>query len=215
MSAPASKRAARTDWHAPGELPLTPILRAALDAFADKGYHATSVRDIAGRVHVTVPTLYYHHANKEAILFALLDTSIDRLLGLCEQALTDSDGTPEGRFLNLVECIVVYMANAGKSANLDIEIRALSEVSRRTYSDKRRVVERMLVDTIAAGDASGVFSVSSPEDTARALLGMYQAIPRWFNPRGRLKTTELARRYKDISAHAVGGDASVLSRACG
>src|SRR5258708_4798521 len=111
------------DWRAPGELELTPILRAALDAFSEVGYHGASVRDIAARVGVTVPTLYYHHENKEAILFSLLDVSITRLHGLCQAALADAVDTPEARFLNLVECVVIYMPNAGKSARLGTAIR--------------------------------------------------------------------------------------------
>ena len=208
-----STTGARVDWHAPGELELTPILRAARAAFASNGYHATSVREIAARVGVTIPALYYHHENKEAILYALLDASITRLRGLCEDAMTDSDGTPEGRFLNLVECIVIYEANAGESAILDNEIRALSPPLRESYSEKRHVIETMLVDAIADGLDAGVFEVASPADTARALVGMYQAIPRWFHVGGPLAVLDLARRYKDISAHAVGATPAVTARA--
>lgn len=70
-------------WREPGPLALTPILTAALDAFYDNGYHATSVRDIARRVQVTVPALYYHHENKEALLVELLNRSIDLVTDLC------------------------------------------------------------------------------------------------------------------------------------
>ena len=205
--------AAPPDWRAPGELELTPILRAALDSFSEVGYHGASVRDIAARVGVTVPTLYYHHENKEAILFSLLDVSITRLHGLCQAALADAVDTPEARFLNLVECVVIYMANVGKSARLDTEIRVLSPAPRKVYSAKRHEIEAMFVQVIESGVRTGVFTVASPADTARALLGMYQHIPRWFQPGGRLKAPELARRYKDISAHTVGAPPKVIAMA--
>jgi AcrR family transcriptional regulator len=205
--------AALPDWRAPGELELTPILRAALDAFSEVGYHGASVRDIAARVGVTVPTLYYHHENKEAILFSLLDASITRLHGLCQGALADAVDTPEARFLNLVECVVIYMANAGKSARLDAEIRVLSPALRMIYSAKRHEIETMFVQVIESGVQTGGFRVLSPADTARALLGMYQAIPTWFQPGGRVNAPELARRYKDISAHTVGAPPTVIAMA--
>jgi len=201
------------DWRAPGELELTPILRAALDAFSEVGYHGASVRDIAARVGVTVPALYYHHENKEAILFSLLDASITRLRGLCLAAIADAGDSPEARFLNLVECVVIYMANAGKSARLDDEIRVLSPALRKIYSAKRHEIETMFVQVIESGVQTGVFRVLSPADTARALLGMYQAIPTWFQPGGRVKAPELARRYKDISAHTVGAPPAVIAMA--
>jgi AcrR family transcriptional regulator len=205
--------AAAPAWRAPGELELTPILRAALDAFSEAGYHGTSVRDIASRVGVTVPALYYHHENKEAILFSLLDTSITRLHGLCLAAIADAADTPQARFLNLVECVVIYMANAGKSARLDDEIRVLSPELRKIYGARRHEIETMFVQVIESGVQTGVFRVTSPADTARALLGMYQAIPTWFQPGGRLQAPELARRYKDISAHTVGAPPAVITMA--
>jgi AcrR family transcriptional regulator len=163
------------------------------------------VRDIAARVGVTVPALYYHHANKEAILAALLDRSISAVIWRCEQALAEAGENPADRFRNLIECLALYMASHRKSAAMDAEIRALSDETRKRYSGQRRQVEMMLVDTIAQGVAAGVFEVASPRDTGRALLGMIQAITLWFDPeRGRLTAPELAARYVDIAGHTVG-----------
>jgi hypothetical protein len=76
---------------------------------------------------------------------------------------------------------------------------------RKVYSAQRRRVEQMLADTIEQGMAAGVFKVTSAADTARALLGMVQAITVWFNPRRRhLTAPELAARYVDIASQAVG-----------
>jgi AcrR family transcriptional regulator len=184
---------------------LTPILSAARDLFYEVGFHGTTVRDIAGRVGVTVPALYYHHANKEAILTALLDGSISSVIQRCEQALVEAGDDPVDRFRNLIECLTLYMANHLKSAAMDAEIRALTPPSRKRYSAQRRRVELMLVGAIEQGVAAGVFEVTSPTDTGRALLGMIQAITVWFGPgRGRLTAPELAARYIDIAEHTIG-----------
>jgi TetR/AcrR family transcriptional regulator, cholesterol catabolism regulator len=192
-------------WRQADDEELTPILSVARDLFHEVGFHGTTVRDIAGRVGVTVPTLYYHHANKEAILADLLDRSIRSVIGRCEQALAEAGDGPADRFRNLIECLALYMASHRKSAGMDAEIRALSDEARKQYSAQRRQVETMLVDTIEEGVAAGVFEVTSPRDTGRALLGMIQAITVWFDPeRGRLTATELADRYVDIAKHTVG-----------
>jgi AcrR family transcriptional regulator len=192
-------------WRAGDDEELTPILSVARDLFYEVGFHGTTVRDIAARVGVTVPALYYHHANKEAILAALLDRSIRAVIWRCEQALAEAGEDPADRFRNLIECLALYMASHRKSAAMDAEIRALSDEARRRYSAQRRQVEMMLVDTIAQGVSAGVFEVASPRDTGRALLGMVQAITLWFDPgRGRLTAPELAARYVDIAAHTVG-----------
>jgi hypothetical protein len=97
------------------------------------------------------------------------------------------------------------MANHRKSAAMDAEIRALSPAARRHYSIQRRRVEQMVADTMSGGVAAGVFDVTSPSDTGRALLGMIQAITLWFRPGGgRLTAPELAARYVDIAEGTVG-----------
>ena len=66
------------------------------------------------------------------------------------------------------------------------------------------VVERLLRSCIDDGVAAGVFSVAYPADTARALLGMVQAVTTWYRPGGRLSPQTLADRYVDIAVQAVG-----------
>jgi AcrR family transcriptional regulator len=199
VSAPAGA------WRHTDDENLSPILATARDLFYEVGFHGTTVRDIARRVGVTVPALYYHHANKEAILAALLDRSIRSVIECCEQALAEAGDDPADRFRNLIECLALYMANHRKSAAMDAEIRALSPTARKLYSTQRRRVEQLLADTLEQGAAAGIFEVTSPPDTARALLGMIQAITVWFSPGGGpLTASELAARYVDIAGHTVG-----------
>jgi AcrR family transcriptional regulator len=205
LAQPSGLTAPSGAWRLADDEDLTPILATARDLFYEVGFHGTTVRDIAGRVGVTVPALYYHHANKEAILSALLDRSITSVIERCEQALSEAGDDPADRFRNLIECLVLYMANHRKSAAMDAEIRALSPAARKLYSIQRRRVEQMVSDTIAQGVAAGEFEVTSPTDTGRALLGMIQAVTRWFSPGGgRLTAAELATRYVDIAERTVG-----------
>ena len=54
-----------------GESTREKILDVALDLFTDQGFDATSMREIAERLHITKPSIYYHFASKEEILMAL------------------------------------------------------------------------------------------------------------------------------------------------
>lgn len=192
-------------WRDARDEDLTLILATARDLFYEVGFHGATVRDIAGRVGVTVPALYYHYASKEAILAALLDIGITSVIERCEQAQAEAGDDPVARFRNLIECLALYMANHRKNAAMDAEIRALSPAARKVYSAQRRRVEEMLVTAIEQGVAAGVFEVTSPPDTGRALLGMTQAITIWYVPgRGTLTPADLAGRYVDIAMHTVG-----------
>lgn len=112
-------------WRSYGPLDLHPILVHAMEAFNEHGYHGTSVRNIAGRVGVTVPALYYHYENKQALLATLLETSIKDVLDRCRAAAAEAGPAPLARFCGMVESIVLYMAHRRSLAFLDTEIRSL------------------------------------------------------------------------------------------
>ena len=199
-------------WRFPAGLVLSPILSCALDAFFDNGYHGTSMRDIARRAGMTVPALYYHHENKEALLVELLDRSISRVTELCCEALADAGDDAEARFCNLIECLVLFMAMSTKTAYLDHELRSLSPDNRQRYAAQRRRVESMVIDAITAGVEGGIFDVTDAHATGRALVGMIQAIASWFHPGGPQSPQALALAYLDVAVHAVGATRPVIDR---
>ena len=81
---------------------MTDILTASLELFDENGYHGTTVRQIANRVGVTVPALYYHHANKEAVLVALFEISMSELNTRTEAAEAEAGENPARRFALVV-----------------------------------------------------------------------------------------------------------------
>ena len=95
---------AHSDWRTLQPLDLSPILSAALDAFYETGFHGTSVREIARRVGVTVPALYYHHENKEGLLIALLELSTSDVLSRAHAADAEGagDDAVQGRETGLI-----------------------------------------------------------------------------------------------------------------
>jgi AcrR family transcriptional regulator len=211
----AATSAPAVSWRQPTDIRLSPILTGALEAFYENGFHGTSVRDIARRVGFTVPALYYHHENKEAVLMALLDLSIDHVSALCDAAVLDGGDDPEARFCNLVEALVLFETTSAKTAFLDREIRVLGPTNRAAYAEKRSHIQDLLVGAIADGVQAGIFDVSSPPDTARALLGMVQAIATWFRPDGPQTPQQIAMQYLEIAARSVGADPAVLGRITG
>jgi TetR/AcrR family transcriptional regulator, cholesterol catabolism regulator len=201
------------DWRDSPAVELSPILSAALDAFHENGFHGTSVRDIAARVGVTVPALYYHHRNKEMILFTLLDSSIDQMHRLCEAAVAEPVDEPPMVFFHLFESITRYMSRSGKISYLDSEMHSLSPELRQVYVDKRDAIEAMVLGEVEAGYAAGWFVHTSPRHTTRALLGMVQAIATWYRPDGDLSVDDVARLYRDIAAHTIGATPEVMALA--
>ncbi|MFE2051772.1 TetR/AcrR family transcriptional regulator [Streptomyces sp. NPDC059459] len=191
-------------WRSYGPLDLHPILLHAMEAFNEQGYHGTSVRDIAGRVGVTVPALYYHYANKQALLATLLETSIKDVLDRCRSAAGEGGDDPLARFSGMVESIVLYMAHRRRLAFLDTEIRSLEPENRARYVALRDYLEHMLLDTVEAGRAQGVFTTPIPADAVRSVLIMCQGVANWFRADGPLSAEEVAERHVLLSLGTVG-----------
>jgi AcrR family transcriptional regulator len=191
-------------WRSYGPLGLHPILAHAMEAFNEHGYHGTSVRDIAGRVGVTVPALYYHYANKQALLSTLLETSIKDVLDRCRAAAEEAGTDPAARFCGMVESIVLSMTHRRRLAFLDTEIRSLEPQNRARYVALRDYLQHMLLDTVEAGRAEGVFTTPIPADAVRSVLLMCQGVANWFRPDGPLTAEEVAERHVLLSLGTVG-----------
>lgn len=83
------------------------ILNAALEVFAEKGFHKATVSEVAEKAHIGKGTLYLYFPGKEALLVSILDRLIDRLLSSLETLPEDQNaqsavqqwlsGQPAGR----------------------------------------------------------------------------------------------------------------------
>lgn len=203
-SDPVAAEAATSDWRRLEPLELTPILSAALDTFYECGFHGASVREVARRVGVTVPALYYHHENKEGLLIALLELGTGNVLARAHAADADGGQDPVQRLANVIEAIVLRMTTRARLAAIETEARYLSPQNQERNRTVRKGVEKVVLGIVEDGSASGVFEVEDPAETTRALLGMCQSIPRWYHAEGTLTPAEVARKYVAIALQTVG-----------
>ncbi|BBH68456.1 TetR family transcriptional regulator [Actinoplanes sp. OR16] len=189
-----------SDWN----VELSPILAVSLDQIVRHGYDATSVRKIAGEVGVTVPALYYHFENKQAILMALLDHAMRIVTSHVDAALEKAGSDPAARLSGAVEAIVLYMAHHRDLAFLDSERRSLTPVNLARYVAHRDRIEGLLRDSIADGRRAGTFRTPlSPAACGRAILSMCQGVAGWFQPGGPQTAEEAAADYVRIALAVV------------
>ena len=191
-------------WRAEQPMALDPILEAALAAFFEQGYHGTPVRDIARRVGVTVPALYYHHANKEAILVALLDRITRDFIERARDADAEAGDDVVQRLRLVVESIALGMTWRPELSSLQAEMRYLSAEQHAQQAAVRDELEGLLAQIVAEGVAEGVFSVDDRAGTVRGLLGMLHWITTWYQRGGELSPEEIAAQYADHACRLVG-----------
>ncbi len=125
------------DWRYVAQPELSPILRGALDAFYEKGFRGTTVRDISQRAGVTMPTLYYYHGNKEGIFTALLECATKDVLARAYAARDEGGDKPEVRLAYVVESILLRTLISPRMVALEPDIRFLSAPNRDRFERVR------------------------------------------------------------------------------
>jgi AcrR family transcriptional regulator len=92
-----------------GEHTRERILDAAEALFADRGFDATALRDVAARVGIRTPSLYNHFPSKEALYAAVLERTVEPVLALLTD-LVQSPGPSRPGSREIVERVMALLA---------------------------------------------------------------------------------------------------------
>jgi AcrR family transcriptional regulator len=180
------------------------LLEAACLLFAEHGYQATSMKDIASALGVRAPSLYNHVAGKQDILLAIMDKAMDRAIDALAAAL---DGVTDvaARLRAATESLVLdFLRNPAEVTICNTEVRSLEPANRAAIVAKRDYYAHQVRQIIDDGCQAGRFSVRSPRLAAYAVLEMGNGAKSWFRPGGRYADTEVARDYGDFALRIVG-----------
>lgn len=192
-------------WRHYGPASLPKPLAAALDAFAERGYDGTSIREVAARAGLSVPGLYHHYPSKQALLVSLTTAVMNDLLGRSRRALAEAGPSPSERFDAVVESLLrFHMFRRDQAFVASTEMRSMEPESREAYVALRDEQQRMIDEIIEAGVASGEFTTPFPRDAGRAVATMCIGVADWYRPDGSLTPDELVERNLAVARSAVG-----------
>jgi AcrR family transcriptional regulator len=188
------KRPRNADPHATTRVD---ILKSAAKAFRRLGYHGATVEQIAAALHMKKGNLYYYFKNKEEILFACHQYSLDQLTQLLDTVL-DDDAGPEEKLRRLVVAFVHTILDELHGTALFLELEALSPAHLKTVIARRDTFEYGVRQVLEEGMRGGVFAAGNPKLLAFALFGAVNWIPRWFNPEGTATSQDIADLFADF-----------------
>ena len=172
------------------------ILKSAAKAFRRLGYHGATVEEIAAALHMKKGNLYYYFRNKEEILFACHQYSLDRLLELLDEVERSGLSTVE-KLRRLIIAFVHTILDELHGTALFLDLEALSPAHLKAVIMRRDRFDRGIRHVLDEGMASGVFAEGNAKLLAFAILGAVNWIPRWFDPRGPASSDEIADRFAD------------------
>ncbi len=196
----AVKRARRRPARPRNADPLAPtrvdILTSAAKAFRRLGYHGATVEQIAAALQMKKGNLYYYFKNKEEILFACHQYSLDRLLQLLD-GIEQAGAAPDAKLRQLIVAFVHTILDELHGTALFLDLEALSPAHLKAVIVRRDEFDRGVRKVLQEGMANGTFAPADPKFLTFALLGAVNWIPRWFNPDGPASSQEIADRFAD------------------
>jgi AcrR family transcriptional regulator len=173
------------------------LVRLAAELFAEKGYQATTVRNIADEAGILSGSLYHHFDSKESIVDEILTSFFDELTA-ANQAALERGGDPRTVLAALVRiCFGTLVPHRAAIMVMQNDWNYLRRFDRFDYlSRSEEETERIWVGQIAQGQQTGLFRDDiDPRLTYRMIRDTIWVAVRWFQPGGRLDAHGLADHY--------------------
>lgn len=180
------------------------VRAAALRLFKEKGYHATSMRDIAEAVGINKGSLYSYIKSKEDLLIPVFEQAQGVLVREIEQITADTSASPTERLKRAIHAHVTAVAD-----NLDVltvylsEWRQLATESLATNRFQRERYAAMFHDILRDGMAAGEFRQMDSRIVMLGMIGMCNYLFRWYRPDGRLTPAQIADELIDMVMRGV------------
>jgi AcrR family transcriptional regulator len=173
------------------------ILKAASAAFRRLGFHGATLEEIAAALGMQKGNLYYYFRNKEEILFACHQYSVDRLLDVLHR-VEDDDTRPDQKLRALIVSFVHTILDDLHGTALFLDLEPLTPAHLRQAIARRDEFDQGVRRVIQQGIDWATFDPRvDPKLLSFAMLGAVNWIPRWYNPGGPASSQEIAERFAD------------------
>lgn len=203
-SAPASPWAEATAREAQREAKRNAVLSTAAQMFNERGFRATSLDDIAARLHVTKPTLYYYVKNKDEILLECVKKGLHMTLEGIEASRQAGGNAVD----QLRACMQVYADIVTQPFGMCLIRIGDEEVPEPSRTELRRMkseIDQAFRRLVAQGVQEGTLAPCDPKMTAFVIAGALSWIGRWYQSGGQYSAAQVAEQCIGTLMHGVLG----------
>jgi AcrR family transcriptional regulator len=169
------------------------VRAAALRLFKEKGYHATSMRDIATEVGINKGSLYSYIESKEDLLIPVFERAMGVLLAQIEEVAADSSLAPCVRLRRVLRAHVMAVADNQDVLTVYLsEWRQLAADALTTVRDQRERYATLFLQILQDGVQAGEFRAMDVRIVMLGMIGMCNYLFRWYRQDGRLTPDQIA-----------------------
>jgi AcrR family transcriptional regulator len=156
------------------------LLAAAIELFAEQGYHAAKTRDITARIGMSTGAMYAHFRSKEDLLFQISLTGHRTGVATLEAAAADATD-PADQLARMVRAFSVYHARYHMIAKIvHYELYGMTPQHLKQILELRRHTTRLIQDVIRHGVENDAFTAPNVTATGRAVLSLCVDVARWY-----------------------------------
>jgi AcrR family transcriptional regulator len=180
------------------------LLDAAVVAFAERGFHGSTTRDITSIAGVSTGAIYVYHRSKEELLYQISRAGHLDTLERVRTAIASAQD-PAEQLIAVMREFTIHHARAHTVARIiNYELAALSPEHQQEIKQTRRAIEGEVRSLIERGAAAGVFENSNIHMAATALLSLGIDIARWYHEGGSWSPEDIGDYYADLALRIVG-----------
>jgi AcrR family transcriptional regulator len=182
------------------------IDRAAL-ILTSEGYNGISMNELARRLHLTKPGLYYHFKEKQELLYASMGRSMDFIEKMSLQATMSTRDNRE-RLREIIYQHALRVAVSERKGALTTlivdDVRFLRSEDRRVITQRKRAYFELVRATVTQLEKEGRLRKGlDPAVATFTILGMAMWLTKWFEPSGRLSAEKVAGQVADMAVAAL------------
>jgi len=170
------------------------MLEAARKLFWEKGYNATSMREIAMSYGCRAANIYNFFSDKEEILFEVLREEMEQIIHPIRHLEEDDGSSPVEQLKFVIESHLRVTLSYRRSSGLlfDVALDSLSPVKRKTIIDFRDTYDRIIRKVIRRGIDTGYFPGVDVRLAGFMIASMITRTRIWFHPKKGVSVSELA-----------------------
>ncbi|WP_430335959.1 TetR/AcrR family transcriptional regulator [Rhodococcus sp. ACT016] len=180
------------------------IFEHAARLFAERGFASTNLQEIADAVGLTRPALYYYVKSKDELLARLVSSTTGDATAELRKINRRADLDPTEKLRAIARASVLRQAH--HPARFQMIIRSEADLPAelsKSHEAGRRAVLNELAKVLDSGIRSGHFRPQDTQVAALTLIGMWNWMPWWYRPDGRLSADAVADQMADMAVAAV------------
>ncbi len=192
------RRFGRTGPRAPAGSRLEEVLESAANFFFTKGFHATTIEDVARDVGMLKGSLYYYIKSKDELLYEILHKVIEQGDAYIAKQI-DPEGDPVEQLKKALEAQIDYIIQNRVRVGLFLhEFDSLSGKRQQTVLAVMTRYNNRFVELVRRGQALGKFLDGDPWLIANGFLGLCNWIYRWYPSEHHIEPEVIQRVYVQI-----------------